>query len=194
MAKRKTSLHARRRPARQGRSCRPRRSRCRRCWRPAAIWRFAKRSTLMFSAFGRLQAFREVVRPSDGAHRTAIHRADRDGLPARQRRRVDPHAVGPHPDGRDPCDDRSRPPDRQGPADQIGQPARWAQRADPAVAGGRSRHPRHQSHCSARSTTCCFRTYRAQDFAVVAKFLRTFALNTEYAMAAVRRADRQRAR
>ena len=39
-----------------------------------------------------------------------------------------------------------------------------------------------------------FQDISRADFAVVAKFLRTFALNTEYGMAAVRRSDRQRAR
>jgi len=39
-----------------------------------------------------------------------------------------------------------------------------------------------------------FQDISREDFAVVAKFLRTFALNTENAMAAVRRAERERAR
>jgi DNA-binding MarR family transcriptional regulator len=38
-----------------------------------------------------------------------------------------------------------------------------------------------------------FQDVPREDFAVVAKFLRTFALNTEYAMAAVRRAEQERA-
>ena len=38
-----------------------------------------------------------------------------------------------------------------------------------------------------------FQDISREDFAVVAKFLRTFALNTENAMAAVRRAERERA-
>ena len=40
---------------------------------------------------------------------------------------------------------------------------------------------------------CLFRNVSREEFAVVARFLSTFALNTENAMAVIRRADRERA-
>ena len=44
-----------------------------------------------------------------------------------------------------------------------------------------------------RVNDCLFRNVSREDFAVVARFLATFALNTENALAEIRRADRERA-
>ncbi len=102
------------------------------------------------------------VRACDVAHRATVHRPDRHGVPAGQRRRVGPRSVGSHADGGDPRHHRGRPPDQQGPPDQVGQPARRPQRAGPAVVR-RAKPPSVPSiHCCARSTTCCSRTYRAR--------------------------------
>jgi DNA-binding MarR family transcriptional regulator len=44
-----------------------------------------------------------------------------------------------------------------------------------------------------RVNDCLFQNVSREDFAVVTRFLSTFALNTEYALAEIRRADRARA-
>jgi DNA-binding MarR family transcriptional regulator len=44
-----------------------------------------------------------------------------------------------------------------------------------------------------RVNDCLFQNVSRDDFAVVSRFLSTFALNTEYALAEIRRADRERA-
>jgi DNA-binding MarR family transcriptional regulator len=44
-----------------------------------------------------------------------------------------------------------------------------------------------------RVDDCLFQNVSREDFAVVARFLSTFALNTENALAEIRRADRERA-
>ena len=112
---------------------------------------------LMVLAFGRLHTCREAFGRSLGAHRFAVHRADRNRLPARQRGRVDPRACRPHPARRDACDHRGRPADRQGSADQTGQHARPPQRAGAAVAQGRGRDPRGQSAAAARQRPAVYR-------------------------------------
>ena len=110
------------------------------------------------------------VRPSDVAHRAAVHRADRHRLPARQRRRVDPRACGPHPAGRDARDDRGRAADRQGSVHQIGQHARSPKRAGAAVAGGEAAI-RAINPLLRRVNDLLFQDMSREDFAVVAKFL-----------------------
>ena len=172
-------------------SSRRQRSRCRRCCKSGGDVAFRETLYLMVLAFGRLYTCREAFGRIAGAHRFAVHRADRNGLPAGPRGRVDPRARRPHPARRDACDHRSRPADRQGPAHQAGQHARPPQRAGAAVAQGRGCDPRGQSAAAARQRPAVSDVSR-EDFAVVSRFLEKFALNSEYALAEIRRSERER--
>ena len=112
---------------------------------------------LMVLAFGRIQPCREGFGQSLGAHRFAVHRADRNRLPARQRGRLDPRARRPHPARRNARDHRGRPADRQGSAHQAGQHARPPQRAGAADRRRARMRSARSIRCCAASTTCCFR-------------------------------------
>ena len=190
--RRKSPFRNRPAPPRR-RSCRRRRSRCRRCSSRGGDVAFREALYLMALAFGRLHTCREAFGRTLGLTALAVHRADRRRLSAGQRGRVDPRAGRPHPSRGDPCHHRGRPADRQGPADQAAQHARPPERAGPAVGARAKTRSVRSIRCCGASTICCSPDVSREDFAVVSRFLEQFALNSEYALAEIRRSERERA-
>ena len=132
------------------------------------------------------------LRPRHGAHRLAVHRADRHRLSAAQRGRLDPRPGRPHPACRDPCDHRGRAPDPQGPADQIAPTRATAAACWSDCRGGRSRICCINCAFVREVNDLLFQDVPREDFAVVAQFLRTFRQNSERATG--RDAPRERER